>query len=61
MPLESSSDPAATSAQSDWRSIRARAVLAPAGSHLLKVFKKFRLPLDGEPFDSAYQYVETHY
>ncbi|TFD28668.1 type I restriction endonuclease subunit R [Cryobacterium lyxosi] len=28
---------------------------------LLKVFKKFRLPLHGEPFESAYQYVETHY
>jgi type I restriction enzyme R subunit len=28
---------------------------------LLKVFKKFRLPLTGEPFNSAYQYVEKHY
>ena len=28
---------------------------------LLKVFKKFRLPLNGEPFDSAYRYLETHY
>lgn len=28
---------------------------------LLKVFKKFRLPLNGEPFESAYRYIETHY
>lgn len=28
---------------------------------LLKVFKKFRLPLNGEPFESAYRYVQTHY
>jgi type I restriction enzyme R subunit len=28
---------------------------------LLKVFRKFRLPLSGEPFESAYRYIETHY
>ena len=28
---------------------------------LLKVFKKLRLPLAGEPFESAYRYVENHY
>jgi type I restriction enzyme R subunit len=28
---------------------------------LLKVFKGFRLPLSGEPFESAFRYIETHY
>ncbi|EAR24285.1 restriction enzyme type I helicase subunits and related helicase [marine actinobacterium PHSC20C1] len=28
---------------------------------LLKAFKGFGLPLTGEPFESAYQYIETHY
>ncbi|MBG6214308.1 type I restriction enzyme R subunit [Cryobacterium sp. CAN_C3] len=29
--------------------------------NLLQVFRKFRLPLTGEPFDSAHRYVEMHY
>lgn len=28
---------------------------------LLQVFKTFRLPLTGEPLESAYRYIETHY
>jgi type I restriction enzyme R subunit len=28
---------------------------------LLKVFKSFQLPYTGEPFESAYRYIETHY
>ncbi|WEO76424.1 HsdR family type I site-specific deoxyribonuclease [Cryobacterium sp. SO2] len=29
--------------------------------NLLQVFRKFKLPLSGEPFESAYRYVEMHY